>query len=72
MYGQHFGPSGEPLQRSEIMWTFIRKRGLTTEEQDEETFIHLKGKAREAVKVGVKSLSVWEILSLTWKLHLLL
>lgn len=42
----------------ELMHTFIRKGGLTTEKQGEEILIHLRGKAKDVVKVGVKSSGV--------------
>lgn len=42
----------------ELMRTFIRKGGLTTDEQGEEILIHLRGKAKDVVKVGMKSSGV--------------
>lgn len=39
----------------ELMQTFIRKGGLPTGEQGEEILIHLRGKAKDVVKVGVRS-----------------
>ncbi|XP_076135733.1 uncharacterized protein LOC143118592 [Alosa pseudoharengus] len=42
----------------ELMRTFIRKGGLPTEEQGEEILIHLRGKAKDVVRVGMKSSGV--------------
>lgn len=42
----------------EITQTFIKRGGLSTEEQGEEILIHLRGKAKDVVKVGVKSSGV--------------
>ena len=42
----------------ELMRTFIKKGGLSTEEQGEEILIHLRGKAKDVVKVGIKSSGV--------------
>ena len=42
----------------ELMQTFIKKGGLSIGEQGEEILIHLRGKAKDVVKVGIKSSGV--------------
>lgn len=42
----------------ELMRTFIRKGGLPIEEQGEEILIHLRGKAKDVVRVAIKSSGV--------------
>lgn len=39
----------------ELMQSFIKRGGLPVEEQGEEIVIHLRGRAKDVVKVGIKS-----------------
>lgn len=41
-----------------LIQMFIRKEGLTTEEQGEEILIHIRAKAKDVVQVGLKSSGV--------------